>query len=93
MKKLILTSAIILGISLTTFADGGLFNRGNNAKYGQNSGYTYFNAQDAVRQDVAMPLLPPHGSTENEPAPLGSGIAVLMGLGAAYLVGKKRNEK
>ena len=25
-----------------------------------------------------------HGSDENEPAPLGSGIAVLMGLGAAY---------
>ena len=53
MKKLILTSAIILGISLTTFADGGLFNRGNNARYGQSSGYIYFNAKDAVREDVA----------------------------------------
>ena len=93
MKKLILTSAIILGISLTTFADGGLFNRGNNARYGQNSGYIYFNAKDAVREDVATPLLPPHGSTDNEPAPLGSGIAVLLGLGAAYAVAKKRNEK
>jgi hypothetical protein len=93
MKKLILTSAIILGISLTTFADGGLFNRGNNAKNGQSSGYIYFNAKDAVREDVATPMLPPHGSEENEPAPLGSGIAVLMGLGAAYLVGKKRREE
>ena len=93
MKKLILTSAIIRGISLTTFADGGLFNRGNNARYGQNSGYIYFNAKDAVREDVATPLLPPHGSTDNEPAPLGSGIAVLLGLGAAYAVAKKRNEK
>ena len=93
MKKLILTSAIILGISLTTFADGGLFNRGNNARYGQNSGYIYFNAKDAVREDVATPLLPPHGSTDNEPAPLGSGIAVLMGLGAAYMVAKKRREE
>ena len=93
MKKLILTSAIILGISLTTFADGGLFNRGNNAKYGQNSGFIYFNAQDPVRQDVAMPILPSHGSTDNESAPLGSGIAVLMGFGAAYLVDKNRNEK
>ena len=64
MKKLILTSAIILGISLTTFADGGLFNRGNNARYGPNSGFIYFNAQDAVRQDVNTPLLPPHGSDE-----------------------------
>ena len=93
MKKLILTSAIILGISLTTFADGGLFNRGNNAKYGQSSGYIYFNAKDTGSGDVAMPILPPHGSTENEPSPLGSGIAVLLGLGAAYVVTKKRNEK
>ena len=93
MKKLALTIAILLGLTMTTFADGGLFNRGNNAKYGQNSGYTYFNAKDTGRGDVAMPMLPPHGSDENNPAPLGSGIAVLMGLGAAYLVGKKRNEK
>ena len=93
MKKLILTSAIILGISLTTFADGGLFNRGNNARYGQNSGFIYFNAQDAVRQDVNTPLLPPHGSYDNVDAPLDSGIAVLLGLGVAYAAAKKRNEK
>ena len=93
MKKLILTSAIILGISLTTFADGGLFNRGNNAKYGQSSGYIYFNAKDTGSGEVAMPMLPPHGSEENNPAPLGSGIAMLLGLGAAYAVAKKRNEK
>ena len=93
MKKTILTIVLILGITMTTFADGGLFNRGNNAKYGQASGYTYFNAKDTGSGDVAMPILPPHGSDDNESAPLGSGIAVLVGLGAAYLVGKKRNEK
>ena len=92
MKKTILTIAILLGLTMTTFADGGLFNRGNNAKYGH-SGYIYFNAKDAVREDVATPLLPPHGSDDNEPAPLGSGIAMLLGLGAAYAVAKKRNEK
>ena len=93
MKKTIITLSIILGITMTSFADGGLFNRGNNAKYGQNSGYIYFNAKDAVREDVATPMLPPHGSEDNEPAPLGSGIAVLMGLGAAYMVAKKRREE
>ena len=92
MKKTILTIALLLGLTMTTFADGGLFNRGNNAKYGQNSGYIYFNAKDAVREDVATPLLPPHGSDDNEPAPLGSGIAVLIGLGAAYAVAKKRED-
>ena len=94
MKKLILTSAIILGISLTTFADGGLFNRGYNAQNGS-SGYSYFGAktEDDNASSPVMPLLPQHGQNTNQPAPLGSGIAVLMGLGAAYLVGKKRNEK
>ena len=93
MKKTILSITLILGLTMTTFADGGLFNRGNNAKYGQNSGFIYFNAQDPVREDVATPLLPLHGSEDNADAPLGSGIAVLMGLGAAYLVGKKRREE
>ena len=92
MKKTILTIVLLLVLTMTTFADGGLFNRGYNAKNGQ-SGYIYFNAKDTGSGDVAMPMLPPHGSDENEPAPLGSGIAVLMGLGAAYLVGKKRREE
>ena len=94
MKKRVLTIAIILGFGMTTFADpngGGLFQRGYNAKNGQ-SGYIYFNAKDAVREDVATPLLPPHGSDDNEPAPLGSGIAVLALLGAGYAVAKKRKE-
>ena len=94
MKKLILTSAIILGISLTTFADGGLFQRGYNAKNGF-SGYTYFGATEMGERttDPLMPGLPAHGENTNQPAPVGSGIAVLLGLGAAYLVGKKRREE
>ena len=31
MKKTIITLSIILGMTMTSFADGGLFNRGNNA--------------------------------------------------------------
>ena len=92
MKKTILTIAIVLGMTMTTFADGGLFNRGNNAKNGA-SGYTYFNAKDPVMRD-GTPLLPGHGLGDNQPAtPLGSGIVLLAGLGAAYLVGKKRREE
>ena len=97
MRKLILTLAIILGISLTTFAEGGLFNRGNNSSYGQTSGYSYYDTKGGFREDVVTPMLPLHNQTTNHPAsettPLGSGIAVLLGLGAAYAVAKKRNEK
>ena len=45
MKKLIITITILFGLSLTTFADGGLFHRGSNARNGQASGYIYFNAR------------------------------------------------
>jgi LPXTG-motif cell wall-anchored protein len=31
--------------------------------------------------------------SDNQNAPLGSGIVLLASLGAAYLVGKKRNEE
>ncbi len=95
MKKTIITLTLILGITMTTFADGGLFNRGYNAENGQASGYIYFGAKAEVDNAVSptMPLLPQHGQNTNQPAPLGSGIAVLMGLGAAYLVGKKRREE
>lgn len=89
MKKLALTIVIVLGLSMTTFAnpdEGGLFQRGttpaNESLYGT-----------PEREGLMTPGLPGHGSHHNEPAPLGSGIAVLLGLGAAYMVGKKRREE
>ena len=96
MKKLTLTIAIILGMTMTTFADGGgLFNRGNNARNGA-SGYSYFSTDGLsdIRPEDPFngPLLPMHGETDNQDAPLGSGIVALMSLGAAYMVAKKRRE-
>ena len=88
MKKLVLSIAIVLGLSMTTFANpdgGGLFQRGeatpeSNAVFSNREG---------------NPLLPDHGETGNQDAntPLGSGIAVLLGLGAAYMVGKRHKEE
>ena len=86
MKKTLVTIAIVLGLSMTTFADpnGGLFQRGTSDETA--SGWRTTNAGE--------PALPMHGATTNQDAngPIGSGIAVLLGLGAAYLVGKKRKE-
>ena len=89
MKKLTLTTAILLGLATTALADpngGGLFQRGTSPEmegmYGNRSTNT--------------PILPSHGSSENQNAnelPLGSGIAVLLGLGGAYLLGKKRRQE
>ncbi len=93
MKKLTLTIAIVLGLSMTTFAEGnpggGLFQRGMVDEEYYGMGY-YSNGL----RTGSGPMLPYHGQIENQDAngPIGSGIAVLLGLGAAYLVGKRRKE-
>ena len=83
-----MTIAIVLGLGLATFANpnGGLFQRGNTPEDNHFLGRT---------SSGETPLLPAHNQVNNQdadPVPVGSGIAVLVGLGAAYLVGKKRRE-
>ena len=88
MKKTLVTIAIILGLGMTSFADptnGGLFQRGEAVE--NNGGTIYGSNRDGV------PMLPGHGSDNNQPAPLGSGIALLTALGAAYLVSKRKREE
>ena len=83
MKKLALTIAIVLGLSMTTFADGGgLFQRGADP--------TEMNNREG---EGALPGIPGHGQTGNQNASLTTGIMVLTALGAGYLVGKKRREE
>ena len=85
MKKLALTIAIVLGLSMTTFADpngGGLFNRGE--------------GMETEGNRTVTPMLPNgHGLPGNQDAdsPIGTGVVLLTALGAAYLVGKKRREE
>ena len=74
MKKLILTTAIILGLSMTTFAapnGGGLFKRGETPERSM----TRFNPGDA-------PLVPLHEQNGNQNAetPLGTGDHTVFGL-------------
>jgi len=90
MKKLTLTIAIVLGMAMTSFADpngGGLFQRGTTP---EREGWY------GTRETPSTPMLPSHGLPDNQDAdqvPMGSGIAVLLGLGGAYLVGKHRKEE
>lgn len=83
MKKLTLTLAILLGLAVCGHAQKGLFDRG-------------FETQDGNTETTgSTPLLPSiHNSGDDMDAngPIGSGVFVLAGLGAAYLVGKRRKE-
>ena len=94
MKKLALTIAIVLGVTFGAMAQqsgGGLFQRGlvsDEVYYG--GGYGYDDYYDYRGTGLFLPI---HGETENQDAPVGSGIAVLLGLGGAYLVAKKRREE
>ena len=94
MKKLTITLALVLGLAMTTFAQGGsMFHRENSGDNG-NAVYqdrSYFSKADG--DTPIMPGLPIHGSNESQNAPLGSGIVLLTALGAAYLVGKKHKEE
>lgn len=84
MKKLIITTAIVLGLSLSSFADpnsGGVFGRGESIQNGGNRESTMF-----------APKLPNHGQNTNQPAPIGSGILVLAAFGTAYAFYKKRKD-
>ena len=90
MKKLVLTTAIILGLSMTTFADGGgLFQRGANPEE-QNG---YFGAKQGDPSPIILPGHNLSGNQDGDQVPMGTGIAVLAVLGGAYLVAKKRREE
>ena len=91
MKKIALTLAIILGFGLTSFAafnGGGLFQRGVSDEEYYGAGY-----YSQYREGGLMPSIPNHGESENQDAPIGTGIALLTAFGAAYLVGKKHKEE
>ena len=91
MKKLALTIAIVLAMGMTSFAQiehevyeqqgGGLFGRGLD--------FELFGADESLLK------LPEFGEEDDvdADAPLSGGIAMLIGLGTAYLVGKKRKEE
>ena len=96
MKKLALTIAVVLGMAIVGNAQqsnngGGLFQRGavsDDTYYGY-GGYAF------DRTGGALSLGLPNGHNlydDHDAAPLGSGLALLIGLGGTYLVANRRRE-
>ena len=84
MKKTLTTLAILLGMALCATAQngGGLFQRGSMPEE------AYY--QDYNTREGGLILPGGHGQNTDADAPLGSGIAVLVGLGAAYALKKRK---
>lgn len=81
MKKLVLTAAIVMGMAAGAMAQnagGGLFQKGGTSN------------RDG---ETAGPALPAHGETTNQPAePIGNGVLLLIGFGAAYAMSKQKKD-
>lgn len=93
MKKIVITIAILFGIVFGTSAQ--YFDNGNQRQGGGLFGYgdvsdEYFGW---TGNTIGNPLLPSHFNNNNQDAPIGSGMLLLVGFGAAYAMSKKRNNK
>lgn len=85
MKNIALTIIIVMGIAFGGFAqhkDGGIFHRGTDVEQTRGNNGPVLPQGHAWNTDA---------NGENG-SPLGSGVVALVGLGAAYLIAKKRKE-
>ena len=88
MKKATTILAILLGMTLGAMAQqngGGLFRRGIVTDE------TYYGGVNRTETGLMLPVT--HGeATDQNGTPVGGGIAILVGLGAAYVMKKRREE-
>lgn len=83
MKKAIIISSILFGITFGAFAQGGMFGYGDTRETG------CFESRGGGESLINLPSS--HGET-TDASPIGSGALLLIGFGAAYAL-KKKNEK
>lgn len=97
MKTRMITLILVVGLAMTARAqyfakkdehkgNAGLFGRG------WVSDEVYYGSAFA-QQGISLPGLPGHDLEGDQPAPIGSGAALLLGLGSAYLLMEKRKTK
>ena len=53
----------------------------------------FMNSSRNARDESQLPFIPELGVTNDQYAPVGSGVALLGLLGGAYLLGKRKSEK
>ena len=78
MKKVLVTLSLVLTLGLGASAQSDAF-------------FSYSDVDNQNRQSNGLPALPMRGQSDDQPAPVGSGLLILAGLGAAYALKRKNN--
>ena len=76
MKKVLVTLSLVLTLGLGASAQSDAF-------------FSYSDVDNQNRQSNGLPALPMRGQSDDQPAPVGSGLLILAGLGAAYALKRK----
>lgn len=81
MKKLALAVIFVFAMSFGAFAQSG-------------TGIFGLGAQETTGDQTTGPeiVMPSHGQTADQSAPLGGGALLLVGFGAAYAIARRRKE-
>lgn len=87
MKKILLTIAVIMTISLSTNAQSDGFFSTNNFDY-----FDYRNGIE-IGNEIGFALPAGHGYDYDTNAPIGGGLIILTALGAGYAIHSRRNKK
>lgn len=86
MKKIILTLLIIVAACSNSI---NAQMQSNTDGFFKSESFEYRSTSD----ETLLPALPRIGTTENQKAPIGSGLAILTGLGLGYLTIKRKKKK
>lgn len=87
MKKFIIAISIITALGLNVKAQEYQCYSGSSDGFFSSGGIT-----PSYRTETITPGLPLFESMDNQSAPLGSGLLILAGLGAAYAMRKRKND-
>ena len=77
MKKIIFAIAFVMMVVIANAQSDSFFKSDNS------------NAGNGNRDDFGM-ALPSHGATDDQQAPLGSGMLILTAMGAGYAIARRR---
>lgn len=81
MKKILFAIALVIVLGFGANAQDGFFKADDGG---------YENRGSSGGDNTGIMALPNHGLTDDQPAPIGSGILILTAMGAGYAVARRR---